>query len=211
MGFTYEENKRNEALETYEWDRTWWEHAMDASKPRVLLIGDSISAGYGEVINKLLGGEIYADGFRTSKALDNPYFLPSIELFLKQSTRCDMLHVNNGLHGWHLDAESYEHYYREFLKGLQKLCPNVPVVIALSTPVRVKETPEIFNPVRTPLVIERNATAIRLAGEFGFEVNDLHNVLVDHPEWCCDGVHQTPEGYMALAKQVASVVKKYLG
>lgn len=208
MGFTYEEKAREEVLETYEWDRTWWEHATDASKPRVLLIGDSISGGYGDIVNKLLGGEIYADGFRTSKALDNPYFLKSIKLFAEQMQRCDLIHVNNGLHGWHLSAEEYEAHYKTFLKGLMEIFPNVPIVIALTTPVRVKETPEMFHPERTPLVIARNAAAIRIAGEFGFALNDLHNVIVDHPEWCRDGVHQTEEGYMALAKQVVAVIKE---
>lgn len=210
MGFTYEETNREEVLETYEWDRTWWEHAPDATKPRVLLIGDSISAGYGEVINKLFGGEIYADGFRTSKALDNPYLLPSIELFLKQSTRCDMLHVNNGLHGWHLDAQAYETHYRNFILGLKKLCPDVPIVLALTTPARVREDVSQLNPLRTPTINERNAIVQKLAKEFDLEVNDLHSVIIDHPEWYRDGVHQVPEGYMALAEQVATVVRKYL-
>ncbi len=211
MGYTYEETARKEVLETYEWDRTWWEHTEDTQTPRVLLIGDSISAGYGEVIRNVLDGKIHADGFRTSKALDNPFLLKSIKLFAEQMQRCDLLHVNNGLHGWHLSTEEYEAHYREFLKGLMEIFPGVPIVIALTTPVRIKETPEIFHPERTPLVNERNAAAIRIAKDFGFEVNDLHSVIVDHPEWSRDGVHQTEEGYMALAKQIASVVKKYIG
>ncbi len=210
MGFTYEENAREEVLETYEWDRVWWEHAPDATKPRVLIIGDSISCGYLPLVNKLLNGEIYADGFGTSKALDNPYFLKSIKLFAEQMQRCDLIHVNNGLHGWHLSTQEYEAHYRAFLKGLMEIFPNVPIVVALTTPVRIKETPEVFHPERTPLVIARNAAAIRLAGEFDFEVNDLHNVLVEHPQWCSDGVHQTEEGYTALAKQVVAAIKANL-
>ena len=37
-------NGQKYVLETYEWDNTWWEHASDASLPRVLIVGDSLTS-----------------------------------------------------------------------------------------------------------------------------------------------------------------------
>jgi hypothetical protein len=73
--FTYEHNDIKTPLETYEWDNTWWDHAGTEGVPRVLLIGDSISVGTRRVATATAEEKIYFDGYGTSKALDNPYFL----------------------------------------------------------------------------------------------------------------------------------------
>ena len=61
-------------LEMFEWDNLWIEHADKEDIKRVLYIGDSISCGVRQVATSISNGEIYFDGFGTSKALDNPYF-----------------------------------------------------------------------------------------------------------------------------------------
>lgn len=50
-GLTYEKEDRKKALETFEWDNLWCEHADDSTKKRILIIGDSISFGYRHIIN----------------------------------------------------------------------------------------------------------------------------------------------------------------
>ena len=113
--FTYETNDISKNLETYEWDNVWWEQTENNTAKRILYIGDSISCGTRHSITKLSNSEILCDGFGTSKALDNRHFKPSLELFMNQQNKCDIILFNNGLHGWHLSEAEYEKYYDEML------------------------------------------------------------------------------------------------
>ena len=119
--FTYEADKRTPGLETYEWDNTWWEHAPDTSLPRVLFIGDSISCGHRRMVTPLLDGKAWVDGFGTSKAVDNPWFIRSLELFVSQMPHCEMILFNNGLHGFHLSTEEYAKHYGRMVDELRAL------------------------------------------------------------------------------------------
>lgn len=118
--FTYETNEVLQKLETMEWDNTWWEQTANTTAKRILYIGDSISCGTRHCITALSNAEIVCDGFGTSKGIDNPHLKASIELCMKQQSKCDMILFNNGLHGWHLSNEEYEKYYEELLLFLLK-------------------------------------------------------------------------------------------
>ena len=82
-------------LETYEWDKTWIEKSEDINSKRVLYIGDSISCGTREALRVIQGNEILFDGFGTSKALDNPYYFPTLSLFAKQENYRNAVIFNN--------------------------------------------------------------------------------------------------------------------
>ena len=71
MTLTYEENTRNVALETFEWDDIWYDHVPDNTKPRILMVGDSISRGYRFNVINNLNDTYHTDGWATSKAVDN--------------------------------------------------------------------------------------------------------------------------------------------
>ena len=208
MDFTYEEKTKQTPLETYEWDNIWWDHPEREEK-RVLLIGDSISCGYRRMVNDKLQETVFADGFGTSKGIDNPKFLDGLRYMKSQQNRCDLIHINNGLHGWHLSEEEYKNEYRKVLKGIAELYSGVPVVIALTTP--------LWNPdgkkeaERNEIVQKRNEIAVQLAEEFGFAVNDLYTPLENRPDLVSgDGVHLTQEGYDLLADRIADVIRKTL-
>ena len=56
-----------------------------------------------------------------------------------------------------------------------------------------------------------NETAKAVAEELGIPVHDLHRVIMDggiERLLSGDGVHFTPEGYEALGKAVAEVIRK---
>lgn len=205
MSFTYEENtyeKNNMglALETYEWDRIWLEHAPDDTKKRVLLIGDSISCGTKPVINNIVKGEFYADNLGTSKALDNPHLVSAIDYVFAQEKRIDVIQFNNGLHGWHLDTAAYEKNYRRIISHIIEKLPDARLVIALTTPLRVAGTLEKLAP-RNETVKDRNKVALKIAEEFSLDVNNIYSAVIDRPElWASDGVHFTEEGYKVIAE-----------
>lgn len=192
--FTYEKNDTQRKLETFEWDNVWWEQTASKTAKRILYIGDSISCGTRRCITGLSKSEILCDGFGTSKALDNPYFKPSLELFMKQQNECGLILFNNGLHGWHLSNSEYEMYYDDMLVFLQKT--EKPIFVILTTD-------DIANQRRNETVKARNEIAKALAQKHQLPVIDLHTVAINHPECHVpDGIHFNEMGYELLAKRI---------
>ncbi len=190
--FTYEAENALRKLETYEWDNVWWEQTNNLTAKRVLYIGDSISCGTRRFITSLSDSKFMCDGFGTSKAIDNPYFKPSVDLFIAQQSSCDVILFNNGLHGWHLSEEEYEKHYDDMLQFLMK--KEKPTYVLLSTDV-------IGNQSRNETVVKRNEVAKKLAQKYQLPVIDLHTVAINNPErHIPDGVHFDEAGYTLLAK-----------
>lgn len=194
QGFTYENNEPRSPLETYEWDNPWWEHTENKTAPRVLYIGDSISAGTRPVLNSLADGKILFDGFATSKAADNPYFAESLKIYIKQCARIDAIVFNNGLHGWHLSDEEYKKGYEALLEYLLTL--GVPVYVALSTNLPADEN-------RDARVRARNEIAVSLAKKHKADIIDLYAAsLRCLGLYAPDNVHFSSEGWAVLAKEI---------
>lgn len=184
-------------LETYEWEETWWEQTGNHTARRILYIGDSISCGIRKLITKLSNGTILCDGYGTSKAVDNPWLIPAIQLCMQQSN-CDAILFNNGLHGGHLSPEDYERHYEKVLLSL--LETGKPIYILLSTT-------DIVNPARSARVPVRNAVAEKLAKKYDLPIIDLYTVAVENENLHSpDGVHFTPEGYERMAKCILEAI-----
>lgn len=205
VDFTYETKNTDDTLETYEWDNIWYEQAPKDDKARALVIGDSISCGYRRKINDILHNKMYVDGYGTSKALDNPYFIETARLVIHQQRHTKLIQFNNGLHGWHLSLQQYKLLYVQMIRNLIKLCPNAKIIIALTTPVRDKDDLDKFD-ARNEIVLQRNEIATQLAARHGFYVNDFYTPLASRPDlFLSDGVHLNQNGYEQLAKQCGQV------
>lgn len=197
--FTYETKNDPKKLETLEWDNVWWEQTANETGRRILYIGDSISCGTRRQITKLSNSEILCDGFGTSKALDNPYLKPSVELFMQQQNKCDTILFNNGLHGWHLSEEEYGKCYEDMLQFLLQTEKTVYVVLT---------TDDIKHPKQNERAAARNEIAKALAQKYKLPVIDLHTVAVNNPEYHRpDGVHFEGEGYDLLAKCILENIR----
>ena len=202
--YTYEFERRCETLETYEWDNVWWEKANVKQATRVLYIGDSISCATRRVATQVSGNTILFDGFGTSKAVDNPYFVPSLRLFAEQEGERRAVLFNNGLHGWHLEDQSdYARAYEDVLVQLLEEFKGTPVMLLLSTPVADTE--------RDRRVQVRNEVVLALAKKYCLPVIDLYSVTKARAELLSpDGVHFLPEGYRLLAEAIVERVKEQL-
>ena len=185
--------------ERIEWDNTWLEQSENADARRILYIGDSITVGTRGVANAMGGGRVVFDNYGTSKALDNPYFFDSLCLFASQQPSRAAVFFNNGLHGWHLSEEQYEHLYAEMLDHLIEQFPEVPILPMLTT----CSTTDSYPNAR---VEARNAIVSRLADARGLTVIDLYTVACANREHIADGVHFDGEGYRALAEELMRVV-----
>ncbi len=203
MTFTDEKNDTQNTLETYEWDNIWWEHAENTEAPRILAIGDSISCGWRTALNEYYNGSRYVDGFGSSKALDNPYLLPSIRLMASQMPQCDVVLFNNGLHGFHLSVDQYRAHDQTLLRALKEEFADKRIFVLLTTPVRDgSDLSELAK--RTEDVIERNFAAIDVAETLELPIIDLFTPLLTRPElYSDDGVHLSQEGYGLLASIIA--------
>lgn len=202
--FTFQEEKSISSLEKYEWDRVWYEDTHDKDSIRVAYIGDSISCATYEVANSMPDRKFLFSNFATSKALDNPYLYTSLRLFLDQNTGIDVIVINNGLHGFHLDSKKYSELYLELIRKLSSDYPGVPVVIALTTAVSSEKC------VADEILV-RNEKALEIAKAEGLEVIDLYSVALENIGLLTDGVHFKHEGYVALANKIIDRVNEILG
>ena len=200
--FTYEKKNRTSALERYEWDNVWWEQTERQEALRAAYIGDSISCATRKRITALSGNTLLTDGFGTSKALDNAYFYETLRLFLRQQGYRTVILFNNGLHGWHLeDGGEYAEAYDRMISFLEKECPDIPILILLTT--------RIADAERNERVKARNRAALSVAKKHGLEVVDLYDAVSEHMI-SSDGVHLIPEGYDSLAQTILTAVKPFL-
>lgn len=187
-------------LETYEWDSTWIEKTENTEAKRVLYIGDSISCGTRDVLHNTDGIKVLVDGFASSKALDNPYYIDALSAFVKQEKRLDAVLFNNGLHGFHLTDGEYAELYERFLDKLSELFGDTRLYLLLSTAVN-KELNEA--------VIARNNAVKKIAEERGLPIIDLYSVSAENAEYHIpDGTHFTEEGYRILAREILKCLEE---
>ena len=193
---TYEFERKNTVLETYEWDDLWWDHPEQTDVPRVAYIGDSISRATRKVIRPLADGQLFLDNFATSKALDNPCFLQALSLFATQQKRCDAVLFNNGLHGWHLeDATEYAEQYEKMVCVLREIFPDTPLILVLTTC--------LAKPEQDARVCKRNEAVRAIAEKYHLDLLDFYAVSKANAHWLLnDGVHFEKEGYLALAEHM---------
>lgn len=196
--FTYQGNPIHN-LETYEWDNIWWEHAENADKERVLIVGDSISCGYRTIVNQMLNENMYADGFGTSKACDNKQYISAIRYVIsQQSKKPKKILFNNGLHGWHLSTEEYKKHYNNLVEKILNEWPEIELILMLSTPTKNNEKLK---------VIERNCAVIEIANQYNLKVIDLYNEIFGNEQLISqDDVHLIKEGYEKLARLICKYI-----
>ena len=195
--------------ETYEWCRSWMDHADATDLPRVLLIGDSITNGYQEEVRRLLGGICYVDMVATSYFVDAPIYHTLIGAFYDDLPYA-VVHFNHGLHGHHGSVEVYESGIDSLLTKFEQ---KSKLIVATSTSV-LKHASEELHETWTPTLAERNAAVARLAEKHGCALNDLHAVSLDVPYElrAKDGFHYATEGYANyFAPKVAAEIKRALG
>ena len=195
-------NEPQTQLELYEWDNVWWDTASDRNVKRVLYIGDSISCGTRSKITLASQKKFVADGFGTSKSLDNPYFKPSLKMFASQQSSREVILFNNGFHGWHLSLEEYAFYYEDMVRFLQSEFSE-PVVLLLNTYTTNKDWAEGAK--------ERNGTVLNIAQKTGCNVIDMYSVSERNSDTLLeDGIHFNDKGYTLLGKFIyEELVKLY--
>ncbi|GHU75623.1 hypothetical protein FACS189461_2190 [Spirochaetia bacterium] len=188
-------------LEQYEWSDMWWDEP-DKSGSRVLLVGDSITRAYRQPLKDLAGDDFYIDMFATSRAADNPAYFRELSCMLSNGLSYKIIHLNNGLHGFHQTIEIYAKHYEELVNFFLTRPGNAKLILTLSTPVTIPGTPEQYGE-KNNIVLERNEAVRCLAGKYSLPLDDLYTAADNNKDAKSDdGIHFTAEGNRLLARQV---------
>ena len=191
--------------ESIEWLDVWVPGNGNRKLPKVLLIGDSIARGYYGEVERRLEGKATVGRLTTSKSLGDPGLIAEVQLVLSQ-TSFDVVHVNNGLHGWGYSEAEYAAALPELIAAIRTGAPKAKVVWAATTPMRVADKLDTIAE-NTARVKIRNELAAKVMLKERIPIDDLFEVVASKPEWYSrDGVHLNAKGTTALANRVADVV-----
>ena len=191
--------------ESIEWCNNWFPSLDKNDLPHVLLIGDSIVAGYCPVVEKQLAGKAYVARICTSQFISDPMLLGQLRLFLGQM-KFDVIHFNNGLHGASYSEAQYRAAFPAFLAAIQESAPRAKLIWASTTTFIRDGKPELNEQVKA-----RNAIAHKFIEQAGISEDDLFGLISPHPELHdAGGIHYQPEGSALLGRQVASAIAKFL-
>lgn len=190
--------------EEIEWLDVWVPGNSVKDQPKVLLIGDSITGGYHGVVTEQLKGKAVVAKLATSKSVGDPALLAQISLVLGEC-HFDVVHFNNGMHGWDYTEEDYRKAFPELIATIKKGAPGAKLIWATTTPVREREKLEVIA-LRTERVKERNKIAAELVAKENIPVDDLYTLVADHTEYFSDGVHFNKTGTAAQGAQVAQKI-----
>ncbi|MCP4261147.1 MAG: alpha/beta hydrolase fold domain-containing protein [Planctomycetes bacterium] len=196
----------------------------DASLPRVLLIGDSISIGYTLPVRKLLAGKANVHRIPTN-ARHTGIGLQKIDEWLGDG-KWDVIHFNWGLHdlcyrstdpgspnrkdkaNGRLDL-TFEDYQQNLSKLVRILkATGAKLIWASTTPVPDGESGRIKGDE-----IKYNKAAKKIMKENGVMINDLHSRAmrklseIQQPN---GNVHFTKDGSEYLAKRVTARIRRAL-
>ncbi len=182
---------------------------VDASLPRVLLIGDSITNGYLEPVRKALDGKANIDAWITPTSQGDKSLPATLAAILAQQQYA-VIHFNLGLHGWQkgrIPEGQFEPLTHQMVQALKKGAPEAKLIWATITPVTEKGAPEQLNAEIQPTIDEHNAMALQVMKEEGVAINDLAALMLPNLKHAAgDMFHWKPEGMALVVKQVSAVL-----
>ncbi len=191
--------------EQTEWCNIWIPNATSNNLPRVLLIGDSITQGYYGAVSRRLAGKAYCARITTSASVCDPAFVLQLNCVLRQY-HFDVIHFNNGLHGFGYTEQQYKQGYQKFVDYLRKVSGGAVLICANTTALKCDGKKAYLN----PRVNKRNEIATEISRKYHIPIDDLHTMTVNHPENHRDDFHYRLKAINMQAKQVAKIILKYI-
>lgn len=193
--------------EQFEWIHSWSDNTNNQDLPRVLLIGDSITNGYQEIVRETLRGKCYVDYISTSYTLNSSFFFKLIVNYMNNN-KYDVIHLNQGLHGFSMSKKTYK---EKLMKLINKIPSSSKVILAESTFVNKPGNKTVDKRWGKKLE-ERNGAVNELVKEMNLSINHLFEVSKNIPNDLRneDGTHYLYGGYQMLAKEVVSAIEKKL-
>jgi hypothetical protein len=194
--------------EEIEWCDIWISHANETNLPRVLILGDSIARDYYSVVEKRLEGKAYVARLTTSRFVADPVLLQEIALVL-DNTKFDVIHFNNGMHGWQHSEEEYKSAFPKLLKTLHAHAPQAKLVWASTTPIKVSSYGNATDP-SNERIAERNVIALGCMKGRNIVIDDLNGLMRGHQEYFTDNVHFNEKAIGLESDRVAAIIDPLL-
>lgn len=197
--------------EKIEWLDLWQPDSdrVELAIPRVLLIGDSISVGYGSIVDQQLAGRASVSRLSTSRFIADPVFGDELLLVLRR-TKFAMIHFNNGLHGFENSEALYAEHVSRILNKIAEIQPQAKMILATSTPQRDPENRMAFHS-RAERIQQRNQILCAAAAERALPINDLYALVLEHPEYYVpDAIHFNETGRKVQGRVVAKAIEAML-
>lgn len=184
----------------------------DETRPRVLLVGDSILNGYLKTVTKALEGKAYVDAWVNPYA-QSPYLNKLLAEVLAHGPY-DVVHFNMGLHGWQagrIKEGTFEPLTKAYVEVIREKCPKAAIIWASITPVTIKGEPGKLSPEINPIIIDHNARAAKVMAELNVPVNDFYALLAPRLDLARgDQFHWTPPAYTMLAEAAVKMIEQKL-
>jgi hypothetical protein len=181
---------------------------VDPKLPNVLLLGDSITRNYYPEVKRQLDGLANVYLMATSASVGDPRLLRQLREFsAMESTTFNVVHFNNGMHGWSYSEEDYRAAFPSFLADLHALAPNASFIWAPTTPVNTDALPGPTN----ARIDARNKIAQNFTRNAHVPTDEQHELMTHHLDLYEDQVHFNAEGAVIQGRQAAQRIRLQLG
>jgi hypothetical protein len=193
--------------EEIEWTWEVRPSLVDAKLPNVLLVGDSITRNYFPEVQRQLANAANVYLFATSASIGDPRLARQLEAFSSmQNVTFQVVHFNNGMHGWTYFEEEYKGAFPSCLQALHAIAPGASLIWATITPVKAEALPGPTN----ARIDARNSIALTFIAKARIPVDDQHELMIHHADQYEDSVHFNPTGAAIQGRQVAQFVRAAL-
>jgi len=195
---------RRMVTEKIEWTYSDQPAQANPALPNVLLIGDSITRAYYPAVAKNLDGKANVYYFATSASIGDERLPHQLAEYYKMiGVAFDLVHFNNGMHGWGYSEEEYAKYFEEALAAVRAGAPHAKLVWASTTPVR-KDQPD--GATNSRIEARNRIATVKLETL----IDDQYALMKNRGNLHSDDVHFNPEGSALQAAQAAEIIAKCL-
>lgn len=185
----------------------------DPTLPRVLLIGDSVMAGYANGVRNQLAGEANIDDFGTPNFLTNT-LADQVQGIVDTHGPYDVIHFNDaGLHAFQPGrppetAAEFQTLMQEYVDVLKTASNRL--IWATTTNVTTDGNTMQLDPVNNPTIIWFNENADVVMTANNIPTVDLYGLTVNRLDMKTDQFHWTFGGYQLMASAVAPAISEAL-
>ncbi len=197
----YQPNSTSRIRENIEWSTTYSFNVNDKTKPRVLLIGDSICNGYYRAVQDEFHGKMNITFWATSKCVTDRDYFRELDLILS-GYQYDVISFNNGLHSLDTDRSEWTIAYRGAIEFILAKCPKAILFITNNTPLK--------DPVLTIKSKELNGIVEKIATDHKIQIIDLFHQMdpLDRNQFWSDTFHFKAPAIKIQAQYIANILLK---
>lgn len=193
--------------EMIEWTWAARPSQVDHKLPNVLLVGDSITRNYFSEVQRELSGRANVYLYAASTSVGDPRMDTQLNEFaVLEGVKFNVIHFNNGMHGWSYTEKEYAARFPSYVSALRKIASGARLIWASTTPVK-KDDP--LGP-SNKRIKARNAEAQQIVNHDSIAFDDQYTLMLHYPNLYLDDIHFNPEGSSLQGKQVVRTIEKYL-